>query len=159
MTPRAPLAVAALATVGYLALLVAGLGFASLWTGSEVIAMPGIDIPTAFVAAGAALVAFGLLLWAALDRWRPSYGSVAGVALASGAVHALVLGVAVLVDTGDLGSVIGVLEHVLIGWVSPVVVLAAAVAAWAAVAIRRTGANPPRWPWEGRGGDGPDDAP
>jgi hypothetical protein len=34
------------------------------------------------------------------------------------------------------------------GWTSVTFLLAAAVAAWGAIAVRRTEARPPRWPWE-----------
>ncbi|MTE23549.1 hypothetical protein [Microbacterium sp. ZXX196] len=138
----------AFATAGYLALLVAGLGVASLALDEDVIRTRGVGLVPAYVAAGAALAVFALLVRQAVARERPTYVAAAGVALASAATHALVLGAGALLDSGDLGVALGAVSEVLVGWVEPVVALTAAVAAWAAIAVRRTGAERPRWPWE-----------
>ncbi|MFC3399376.1 hypothetical protein ACFOEP_13265 [Microbacterium amylolyticum] len=49
-----------------------------------------------------------------------------------------------------MGTVGTVLFEVLLGWVAPVFAGAAAVASWAAIALRRTEAGKPKWPWERR---------
>ncbi|NHI15583.1 hypothetical protein [Microbacterium excoecariae] len=138
----------AFATAGYLALLVAGLGVSSLALDEDVIRTRGVGVVPAYVAAGAAIAVFALLVRQTVARERPSYVAAAGVALAAGATHALVLGAGALVGAGDLGVALGAVSEVLIGWVEPVVALTAAVAAGAAIAVRRTGAERPRWPWE-----------
>ncbi|WP_156758989.1 hypothetical protein [Microbacterium karelineae] len=153
MTSREQLpdaALVAFASVGYLALLVAGLGVASLATDSDVISTRGVGIVPAYVAAGAAIAAFALLVRGAIAAERPSYFAALGTAIGSAAAHLVVIAFGALFETGDLGIVLGVTREVLIGWVAPVVAGAALVAAWAAIAVRRTGAERPRWPWERR---------
>lgn len=151
MTSREQLpdaALTAFASVGYLALLVAGLGLASLVTDSDVIETQGVGVVPAYVAAGVAIVAFALFVLGSVARDRPSYVSAVGAALVAAVAHLLTLAVASLLGSGDIGVAIGVVGEVLIGWVTPVVALAALVAAWAAIAVRRTKASRPRWPWE-----------
>ena len=143
-----PLALASFASVGYLALLVAGLGFASAITNQDVISVPGTSLIAAFVAAGIAIIAFGLFLLGPASRARPSYWSALSTALGTAAVYLLALGACVLVSGGDLDRTLAVLGDVIVGWVTPVVAIAAAVAAWGALAMRRTSASRPRWPWE-----------
>ena len=48
-------------------------------------------------------------------------------------------------------SVIGQLA---VGWAAPVVAVSAFVTAWGAIAVMRTRARPPRWPWEREDGEG-----
>ncbi|MGI6879284.1 hypothetical protein [Microbacterium sp. gxy059] len=138
----------AFAAFGFLALLVCGLGFASLATDEDVIATPGVWILSGYVAAGVAVAAFALLLWGALAPTRPSYLAVIGIALAVPAAHALALAATAVLGGSSVGVAIGAAGDVLVGWVSPTVAVAAAVASWAAIAMRRTRARPPRWPWE-----------
>ena len=141
-------ALVAFASVGYLALLVSGLGFGSLIIDDDVITTAGVSTLAAYVAAGISILAFAGFLLGPLRRDRPSFWFAASTALGATAVHALTLGVAVLVSNGDLGVVGGVLSEVLVGWVSPLILVAALVASWAAIAVRRTAAHRPRWPWE-----------
>lgn len=142
----------AFAAAGYLALLVAGLGLVALWLDDDVISTPGLGPLPGFLAPGCAIGAFAALLAGALRAARPSYLQVATIALVSGAVHALVLGVAGAVS-GGLGAGTAAMAEVLTGWVSPVVAIAAAIASWAAIAMRRTEARRPRWPWEDDAGE------
>ena len=138
----------AFASAGYLALLVAGLGIASAVTDRDVISVPGTSLVAAFVAAGIGIIAFALLLAAPLARQRPSYWSALSTAIGAGAVYLIALGICVLVSGGDLDGTLAVLAEVSTGWVAPVFAGSALVAAWFALAVRRTAAKPPRWPWE-----------
>lgn len=137
-----------LASIGYLALLVAGLGFASLLTDSDVIETQGVGLIPAYVAAAVAIVAFALLVRSTVARDRPSYVSVVSIAVGAALAHLATLALTAVIDSGDIGVAIGVVGEVLIGWVTPVIALTAAMTAWAAVAMRRTRADRPRWPWE-----------
>lgn len=138
----------AFASIGYLALLVAGLGVASAIIDDDVISTPGVSLVAAYVAAGVAIVAFALLLAGPASRERPSYWAAASTALGSAGLYTLALAAAVFVSSGDLSTTGSVLREVLVGWVVPVVLGAALVAAWAGIALRRTAASRPRWPWE-----------
>lgn len=141
-------ALVAFTSVGYFALLVAGLGVGSMAADADVITTQGLSVIAAYIAAAAAIGGFALFLIGPASRDRPSYWHAASTAVGSAAVHVLTLGIVALVETGDLGVVGGVVSEVLLGWVSPVVFGTAAVAAWAAIALRRTKADRPQWPWE-----------
>lgn len=143
-------ALVAFASAGYLALLVAGLGIASLVTDSDVISTRGVGLAPAYLAAGAAILAFALLLRGSIAREQPSYMAALGTAIGSAAAHLILLAGATLVSSGDLGTTVGVVGEVLLGWVALVFFAAALVAAWAAIAVRRTRMDRPRWPWEDR---------
>lgn len=141
-------ALVAFASVGYLALLVAGLGFGSLLIDDDVITTAGVSLIAAYVAAGISILAFAAFLLGPARRERPSYWFAGSTAIGTAAVHALMLGITALLSTGDLGIVGGVLSEILVGWVSPLILGAALIASWAALAVRRTAAGRPRWPWE-----------
>ncbi|WP_221583718.1 hypothetical protein [Microbacterium sp. G2-8] len=144
---RAPVIVA-FCGMGYLALVICGLGVVSLAQDDDVISTPDIGMLSGYIAVGASVAAFALLLWGVVSSERPSFWSTAGIALAAGAVHALALGVAAFAATGDLGSAGAAMSEVLLSWVSPTIVVTAAIAAWAGIALRRTRSGRPRWPWE-----------
>jgi len=138
----------AFASIGYLALLIAGLGVASAIIDDDIISTEGVSLVAAYAAAGAAIATFALLLAGPVSRERPSYWAAASTALGSAGLYTIALAIAVLVSSGDLSTTGSVLREVLVGWVVPVVFGSALVAAWAAIALRRTAARPPHWPWE-----------
>ncbi len=59
------------ASIGYLALLVAGLGIASAIADDDIISTPGVSLVAAYAAAGAAIAAVALLLAGPVSRARP----------------------------------------------------------------------------------------
>ena len=138
----------AFASVGYVALLVAGLGIASAVTDRDIISVPGTSLVAAFVAAGIGVAAFALFLAVPLARARPSYWGALSTAVGTAAVYLIAIGGCVLIADGDLDGTLAVLADVLSGWVTPIVAGSAFVAAWFALAVRRTAARAPRWPWE-----------
>lgn len=94
------------------------------------------------------LLAFALVLWAGLRRPRPSFSSAPVVALATALAHLAGVWIGVLVGDGDLVIATAVVGGLVSGGASIVLFLAAAVAAWSGIALRRTRAEHPRWPWE-----------
>lgn len=141
-------ALVSFASVTYLALVVAGLGFGSLIIDDDVITTTGVSLIAAYVAAGISILAFAGFLVGPARRERPSYWFAGSTAIGTAAIHALTLGLAALFSTGDLGIVGGVLSETLTGWVAPMILVAALISSWAALAVRRTAAGRPRWPWE-----------
>ncbi|MFT4229992.1 MAG: hypothetical protein QM602_06860 [Microbacterium sp.] len=134
--------------MAFLALVVFGLGMASLVTASDVIATPGLGVlpgVLGVVAAGAALV--GVLL-PALRAGHPSYVTALWAALASYLAYLSGVWLSAVVGGVDPAVAAGVVGRLAIGWWAPVVAAAAFVCAWSAVALRRTRARRPRWPWE-----------
>ncbi|MCR2819736.1 hypothetical protein NQ166_12955 [Microbacterium sp. zg.Y1090] len=143
-----PATAVALALVGYLALAIAGLGVTSLVTSRDVLEAPGAGpLPgVVAMAVSAGAIAVGLVVM--LRSARPSYGAAFVSALLGflGYLLGLVVG-AVLggVPSSALTAAIG---SFVLSWFSVVLALAAAVAGWSAVALVRTRAERPRWPWE-----------
>jgi hypothetical protein len=54
----------------------------------------------------------------------------------------------VLIGTGGLVTATAVAGDLVRGGPSAVLIVAAAIAAWSGIALRRTRSERPRWPWE-----------
>jgi len=145
----APPVAVVFATIGFIALGICGLGLLSLLLDAEVIATPGLGQLPGVVGFGLATVAVFVALWVVLHRARPSY--TAALLVASAALLAYLLGMlagAVLVG-GDAARAVAAAGGFLTSWFAFVLAAAAFVAGWAGVALVRTRAGRPRWPWEG----------
>lgn len=138
----------AMAVVSFFALAILGLGVLSNLTDTDIIAVPGIGAAPGVFGMLAAVVFFALPLWSALRRAAPSFVSVPVIALTSALAHLVVVWLTVLFGSGDLVLATVVAGGFVRGGASLVLLLAAAVAAWGGIALRRTHARHPRWPWE-----------
>ena len=137
-----------LATVGFFALAVFGLGALSVGTDRDIIAVPGLGQVPGVAGMIAAVAAFALLLWATVRRPRPAFTATVAIALLAALAHLVVVWIAVLIGTGDVVIATAVAGDLVRGGASLVLVVAAAVGAWGGIALRRTRAEHPRWPWE-----------
>ncbi|MFJ4174984.1 hypothetical protein [Microbacterium sp. NPDC089696] len=137
-----------LAVIGFFALAVFGLGALSIATDVDIIAVPGLGQGPGVWGMLAALLAFALTLGAALRRRPPSFLSAPVIALATALAHLAGVWIAVLVGRGDLVIATAVVGGLVSGGASLVLLGAAAVAGWSGIALRRTRAEHPRWPWE-----------
>ena len=137
-----------LATIGFFALAVFGLGALTVATDTDIIAVEGLGpLP----GAGGMLVAvltFAVGLWIARRRSHPSFLSVPGIAVGVGLAHLVAVWIGVLVGSGDVVIATVVAGELVSRGPSLVILLVAAVAAWSGIALRRTRASHPRWPWE-----------
>jgi hypothetical protein len=146
--PVRPAVALAFCLIGFFALVIAGLGLASLATDTDVISVPGLgQVPGAF-GVFAAMATFAGTVWAAVRRPHPSFTALVGVVLGTWLAYVILSGVAAAVAAGDLGAGMAVTGSLALGWPGLVVAAAALVAGWAAVALVRTRAARPRWPWE-----------
>ncbi|WP_105566353.1 hypothetical protein [Microbacterium halophytorum] len=144
-------AAAAFAGAAYGALLVCAAGVVTLWTDAPVIDVPGLGVVPAMLAAVAAVFAFAGALHRAVRPPRPAYTAAIGVALTAALAHLVSLWLfAVLLGSG-LGVAGAAVAGSVTGGFSVLAALLAAACAWAGVALRRTDADRPRWPWERRG--------
>ncbi|MCK6079122.1 hypothetical protein KZX37_00645 [Microbacterium sp. EYE_5] len=146
---RPPVA-AFFATVGFAALAICGFGFTSLLTDTDVLATPGLGQGAGIGAMLLAALAFALTALGATRRGR--YPAVIWVTVATlgGYLLGVVLGGAL---TGvDIARAIGAAGTFAVSWYTVVLVVAAVIAAWAGIALVRTRASRPEWPWE-RGDD------
>jgi hypothetical protein len=149
-SPRVRPAVAtALSVIGFFAVLIAGLGLASLATDTDVIPVPGLGQVPGAVGVGIATLVFAATLWGAVRRPHPSFWSVVVLAAATFLAYLLSTGVAAAVVRGDIATGVAVAGSLAVGWPGLIVAASAAVAGWAGIALVRTRAARPRWPWEG----------
>lgn len=137
-----------LATVGYFALAVFGLGALSLLTDADIIAVPGLGQMPGVLGMLASVVAFAAMLWSTLRRGEPSFLAAITVSLTAALAHLVGVWVAVLAGVGNAVIATAVAGDLVRGGASAVLLLAAAVAAWGGIARRRTRAERPRWRWE-----------
>lgn len=142
-----------LVTVGFFALVIAGLGLMTLALDRPVIDMPGTGQLPGVLSVVGAVIAFAAMLGPRLGRAYPSYWSALHTAIAVYFAYAAAAGAGVLLSLSASrpASVFaaGLLAvQLALSWPAIVVTAAAAVAAWAGVAMVRTRAQPPRWPWE-----------
>ncbi|QEV99015.1 hypothetical protein F6J84_02045 [Microbacterium caowuchunii] len=138
----------ALTSIGFFALAIAGLGIGSLITDADVIPIPGLGpLPGALglVAAGAA---FAGVTWRLVREARPRYAGVFATILATYLAYGLVTGFVALFAAEGIATALAVSGSLLVGWPGLVVAVAAGVAGWSAIALVRTRAGRPRWPWE-----------
>ncbi|MFC7942475.1 hypothetical protein ACFUPZ_04355 [Microbacterium oxydans] len=137
-----------LATIGLFALAVFGLGAVSVATDTDIIAVPNLGQVPGVAGMIAAVVSFALVLWSTLRRSQPSYVATVAIALTAGLAHLVVVWFAVLIGDGDLVLATAVAGDLVRGGASAVIVLAALIAGSGGIALRRTRAEHPRWPWE-----------
>lgn len=146
--PVRPAVAVALATVGFFALLIFGLGMLSLLTDRDVVAVPGLGQIPGVAATAAATLAFAGGLVAALRRPHPSFWAALWIAGGVLAAYAVVLTIAAIATGAALGDAVAAAGGVLASGFAVVIAAAAAVAAWSGIALVRTRAARPRWPWE-----------
>lgn len=137
------------ASTGFFALAVFGLGAVSILTDADIIAVPGLGPVPGIVGMLAAVVCFALSLWSTLRRSRPSFLATISIALVSGLAHLAGVWAAVVIGSGDVVVATAVAGDLVRGGASAVLLAAAAIAAWGGIALRRSRAAHPRWPWEG----------
>ncbi|WP_341973748.1 hypothetical protein [Microbacterium sp. LWO13-1.2] len=134
--------------MSFFALTVFGLGAMSVATDTDIIAVPGLGQSPGIVGMLAALVVFAMTLRTALRRQHPTFLAAPVTALTTALVHLMAVWFATLVSSGDLVIATVVAGGLVQGGPSLVLLLAAAIAAWGGIALRRTRAEHPRWPWE-----------
>lgn len=137
-----------LATISFFALAVFGLGALSVATDTDIIAVPDLGQAPGAVGMLAAVIAFALMLWSTLRRPRPSYMATIAIALATGLAHLAAVWITVTIGAESPVLATAVAGDLVRGGASAVLVLTALVAGWGGIALRRTRAEHPRWPWE-----------
>jgi hypothetical protein len=134
--------------VGFAALCILGLGMLSYFRDIDILSIPGLDWWPAIVAMIFAIAAFCWMLWPTLSRGRPSFLAVPAVALVTAVAHLVALWLAALLSGVGMVSALAAISQLVTRGSSLVVLVSAAVGAWVAIALRRTRAGAPRWPWE-----------
>lgn len=135
-------------TIGFFALAVFGLGALSVVTDAEIIEVPQAGQAPGIVGMIVAVAVFAAVLYLAVRINHPKFRSVWAISIATAFGHMLAAGIGALAVTGDFVNAMAVMGELITGGASLVVLVAAAIAGWAGVALRRTRAKRPRWPWE-----------
>lgn len=190
--PVPPLLAVTLATVGYIALMIFGLGMTSLALDRSVIEVEGLGpLPGVFAATASSLAVAGVLLAvvprpllppqpspselppapppasfppadatgarpAAAPAATPRYTGAIWTALGAYLAYVVVLWIAVAVSGEELRTASTAAGGIAASWFGVVLGAAGAVVGWAGIAMVRTRAARPTWPWESR--DEQDDA-
>jgi hypothetical protein len=144
---RPPVALA-FATATFIALLIFGLGMLSLLLGEDVIEAPGLGQIPGVLAVGFATVAFAGSLWAAVRMPAPSFWGAAWTTAATFIAYLLGVWLGAVTTGADLAVATAVAGRIATTWFGVVVAGAALIAAWGGIALVRTRARRPRWPWE-----------
>ncbi|MBN9215104.1 MAG: hypothetical protein ABS62_13705 [Microbacterium sp. SCN 70-200] len=144
---RPPVAVA-FAAVGFFALLIAGFGLLSLLTDAEVLPVAGLGQVPGAVGTGASVVVFAATAWVAVRRPQPSYVGVLLIVVATFLAYLVGVLVGAVLVGADAARTIAAIGAFATSWFAVVLAVAALVAGWAAIALVRTRASRPRWPWE-----------
>lgn len=142
-----------LCVIGFFALAVFGLGALSVATDRDIISVPGLGQMPGVIGMLAAVVVFAGVLYGTLRRRHPSFLAVPGIALATALAHLMLVWSGAIVVTGDLVAATAAAGGLVQHGPSLILLLAAAVASWSGIALRRTRASHPRWPWEGDEGE------
>ena len=137
-----------LTAIGFFAIAVFGLGALSVITDSDVISVPGAGQAPGIVGMILAIAAFAGVLWLAVRGEHPRFRSVWTIAVVTALVHLIGAGAAALVAAGEVVTALAVMGELVTDGASLVVLIAAAIAGWAGVALRRTRRSSPQWPWE-----------
>lgn len=173
---RPPISLA-FATIGFVALTICGLGMTSLLTGEDVIATPGLGQIPGIAGIVCATLAFAGGLWTAIaragsgsdaaapgqhrasevassevpvgaGRRHPSYWGAAWTTAAAFLAYVGGVWFAALFTGADLGVATAAAGRLATSWFGLAVAAAAFVSAWSGIALVRTRAHRPRWPWE-----------
>lgn len=143
-----PAAALAYATAGFVALLIAGLGLTSLLADAEVIAVAGLGALPGVAGASLATAGFAAAVWAGVRVRHPSYGSAVGATAAAFVGYLAGLWLGAVLTGADPARATAAAGGFATSGFALVLLAAAAVSAWCAVALVRTRARRPRWPWE-----------
>jgi hypothetical protein len=146
--PVRPLVALGLATVSFIALLIFGLGMASLLLGAAIVEEPGLGQVPGIFATSLTIAVFALALWWGLRRPQPPYAAVLWTALAAYAAYLTGMWVGILVASEEFATAGAVAGRIATSAFGLVVAGAAALAAWGGIALARTRTQRPRWPWE-----------
>jgi len=135
-------------TIGFFAIAVFSLGALSVVTDADIITVPEAGQAPGIVGMVFAVAVFAGILYLAVRIVHPRFRSVWTIAIATALAHLLTAGIAGAVVTGEFVNALAVMGELITGGASLAILATAAIAAWAGVALRRTRAKRPRWPWE-----------
>lgn len=144
-----PAVAVALTLAGFFALIVAAFGMVSLLADVEVVPVAGVGQAPGIVGVAVACAIYAAGTALVLRPGNPAFTGALFIAVAVWFCYSLGAGIVGALASEDAAVGLSLMARLLTGWQGAVVALAAAVAAWCAIALVRTHAGRPRWPWEG----------
>jgi hypothetical protein len=133
---------------GFVALLIAGFGMLSLLTDAEVLPVAGLGQSPGAVGVIGAVVAYVATAWLSVRGPRPSYAGVVVIVVATFLAYLLGVLVGGVFSGVDAARAVAAVGGFATSWFAVVLASTALLAGWTAVALVRTRAGRPRWPWE-----------
>jgi hypothetical protein len=143
-----PVAALAYACIGFATLLIFGFGMLSLALNADVLPVPGLGNSPGIVGVIVALAGFAAALWRGLRAERPTYWTAAIAAVISLVVYLAAVWLTALFTGARLGLATSAVAAFATSWFAAVLLASAAIAAWSGIALVRTRAARPKWPWE-----------
>ncbi|WP_193596824.1 hypothetical protein [Microbacterium sp. YJN-G] len=134
----------------FASLAILGLGMLTFYADLDILTVEGLDSWPAIVGMIAAIGVFSWMLWTVLSRRHPPFPAVIPVGLATVLAHLAVVWLAALLSGAGLAAASAAVSQLVVRGSSLIVLLAALIGAWIAIALRRTRARALRWPWEDR---------
>ncbi|HWM16845.1 MAG TPA: hypothetical protein VNP97_09670 [Microbacterium sp.] len=146
--PVRPLVALGLATLAFVALLIFGLGMTSLALSADIVEVPGLGQIPGILATALTTAAFAVALWAVVRRPQPSFWGALWAALACYLVYVATIWIGVAGTGAGFAVATEVAGRIATTGFGVVIAVTAAMAAWGGIALVRTRAQRPRWPWE-----------
>ncbi|MFH8252176.1 hypothetical protein ACH3VR_17555 [Microbacterium sp. B2969] len=137
-----------LTTAGFVALLIFGLGMTSLYLDEDVLAVPGLGQAPGITGTIFATGGFALCVGVGTRHPHPSYWLAAVTTLVVALAYPLGVWFGAVTSGADVAAATKAAGGVLTSWFGLVVAASALICSWSAVALVRTSARRPRWPWE-----------
>lgn len=137
----------ALATVAFVTLVIGGFGMLSLALDVDAIPVQGLGQMPGVIATVLATAAFAASLWIAIRR-RPWFAAALGCVAAPFLAYLVGIWLGGALTGADLAVAAAAVGAVATSWFGLLIAVAGLAAGWGGVALVRTRADRPRWPWE-----------
>lgn len=134
--------------VCFAAFAILGLGMLSYFADVDIISVEGLTLWPGVAGMAVAIAVFALLLAPVLRRRLPPYGAMVLVALATALAHLAAVSLSAMAGGSGLAHASAAASQIVVRGSSVVIIVAALIAGWIAVALRRSRSGTPRWPWE-----------
>jgi len=134
--------------VCFAAFSILGLGMLSYFADIDIISVEGLTLWPGVVGMAVAIAVFAALSAPLLRRDLPSFGAVVLIAVATALAHLGAVWLSALIGGAGLAHAAAAASQIVVRGSSAVLIVAALIAGWIAVALRRARSGTPRWPWE-----------
>ena len=146
--PVRPLVALGLSVAAFVALLIFGLGMVSLLLDQDVLRVPGLGQVPGILGTALSTAGFALSLGLWLRRPHPSFWGAALAAVVCVLAYLFGVWFGAVLAGADLAAAAAAAGGVVTSGFGAVIAASGAISAWGGIALVRTRAQRPRWPWE-----------